>query len=529
MATYATHPLMGSIPINDTTSYMVLINGEPAPLVEAGSLTVDSTIGKRGQASFTIHTTDTATHYQQYQLVDIFDSNNTLAFSGYITNPQEQKPGFQASLNHKITCADKHYLADKRIIAKSYTARTRSSIVADIAQTVLAQEGVTIGAIVDEAGNVATLYPATNLYPNTTLYPQGSPTTGLINAVFAYCTAAQALDELTKDASQAGIPYYWTIDQYNQFWWVPYTYQINSTVIDGTLVDQANGQTSVSRQNPMYRNQQYILGGTAQTTTQTETRIGDSNTQSWAMGYALASAPTITVDGTVKAVGVKGVDSSKDFYWQLGDPTITQDSSGTKLTSSNTLQVVYTGQYPTVIVANNNAQISYQSALDASSGLIEEVEQVPTIQSLSDGLAKATGLLSRYAVQGTQLQIEQRGNDAGYAPGQLVTVNLPMHGLSNTQMLIEEVSASDQRDGINIWYVIKLVAGPYDQTWIDFFGAVVQQQQPSNSINVGASQSLVLLQQFSANLSPTATLNTNVYACPIPSSTLFPSTTLYPC
>jgi hypothetical protein len=536
MVLYATRALMGAIPINITTSYMVLINGTPV-FIEAGSLTFNDTIGKRAQASFTIKSPDTLTHYQQYQQVTIYDANNTLVFSGFITNPQEQKPGFQPSLEHKITCTDNHYLADKRIIAKSYINRTRASIVQDIASSILAQEGITVGAIVDEATNIATLYPSTSLYPSTALFPQGNNAVGVINATFAYCTVAAALDALTKDANLAGIPYYWTIDQFRQLWWVPYTYVSNSTVVDGTLLDQVTNPPTVARQNPAYRNQQYIIGGMAQTAQQTETKLGDGNATSWAMGFELASAPMISTNlngaGYVaQSVGVKGTTGSA-FYWAAGDPVIAQDSSGTKLRGPtgtiDLLQVVYVGQYPTVALANNSAQISDQAVLDASSGIVEAVAIDATITTLSDAFSKATGLLTRYGTQGIQLQWSQRGNAAGYAPGQLITVNLPDHALTNVQMLIEEVQASDQQDGFNLWYMIKAIVGAYDITWQDFFGPIVTAQQASNSITVGTSQSLTLLTPFSVALSLNATLNVSVHACPLPGATLFPSTTLYPC
>lgn len=536
MARYATRALAGAIPINDTQSYMVLTGGIPA-FVEAGTLNVDDTIGKRAQASMTIHTTNTTTHYQQYQQVVIYDSTNTLVFSGYVTDPQEQKPGFQQSLDHKITCTDQHYLADKRIIARSYTNRTRASIVQDIVSTILQQEGVTVGAIVDEASNIATLYPGTSVFPGTALYPQGNNTVGVINATFAYCTVAAALDALTKDASLAGIPYYWSIDKFKQIWWVPYTYVVNPAVVDGTSVEQYQNPPIVARQNPAYRDQQYVIGGVAQTVQQTETRLGDGNATSWAMGYELASAPTISVNlngaGFVtQTVGVKGTTGSA-YYWAAGDPVITQDSSVAKLRGPtgtvDVLQCAYIGQYPTVALAKNSDQISAQSAIDGTSGIVEEVEVDPTITTLSDAFSKATGLLTRYGVQGTQLTWMQKGNAAGYAPGQMITVNLPWHDLNNAQMLIEEVQASDQQDSFNLWYTIKAVMGPYDITWQDFFAAIVAQQQPSNTITVGTNTSLTILQSFSVALSLTATLTATVYACPIPGSTQYPSSTLYPC
>ncbi len=71
--------------------------------------------------------------------------------------------------------------------------------------------------------------------------------------------------------------------------------------------------------------------------------------------------------------------------------------------------------------------------------------------------------------------------------------------------------------------------GPYDVMWQNFFNNLVQNQAPANSINVGVGQSLNLLASFSAALAPTAALNVTVHACPLPATTLYPSTTLYPC
>lgn len=501
------------------TSYAVSIDGINY-MALAGSVSVDSTIGKRSQASFMLRTT-TATHFQQYQKVRISDQNNNLVFSGYITKPKEQKPGFRNSLLHTITCCDQHFLADKRVMAASYTNKTVGEIVDNIVTNILSAEGVTVGQIYDG------IPPNTNLYPNTTLYPGGN--VGLVpSATFVYATVAQALDALVQEASAAGVPYYWMIDQNKKMWFVPYTAVINNTVVDGSQIDMVRTPPYVSRQNPTYRNTQYIVGGVAQTVPQTETRIGDANTTAWTMGYDLATAPTITVSSTGKTVGIKGLDTNKDFYWQQGSPIITQDSAATKLTSSQTLQVVYIGQYPTVIISSNQAQITYEQNLDATTGIIEQVDTDNTITSINNGLDKASQLLTRYATQGTMLQFTTR--TSGFAPGQLITVNLLPFNLVNAQMLIENVHVDDQLDGYNLWYTITAVLGPYDVGWIDFFSKLLLQQAPANSVNVGVGQSVNILVSFTSTLTPTATLNPSVYACPLPNTGLYPQASgLYPC
>ena len=524
--TYLMRSFGGVLPLTTSTTtstpaptgtYRVLVGGS-AVFVLAGTLTFDRVIGKRAQASFTVYST-TATHFQQYQQVQIYDGAGTLAFSGYITTPKEQQPGFQSSLVHTVTCTDQHYLADKRVVANVYVNKTCGFIAQDIVTNILAAEGVTIAQIYDGPT------PGPLLYPSPTLYPGGN--IGLIpQATFSYATVAQALDELVKAASSSGVPYYWMIDQNKQLWFVPYTTVVNSALVDGSQIDMVVAPCTVTRSNPTYRNTQYLVGGYSQTATQTETRKGDGNTVAWTMGYALNATPAITLNGPTKSVGIKGT-TGHDYYWAQGDPVITQDSGAGKLVSTDTLQIVYVGQFPSVIIDQNAAQIGYQKSIDGTSGIVEKVDQDATLTSTANGLSEASQLLTLYGQQGIILQFTTRQN--GYAPGQLITVNLPRHQLYNVQMLISEVSAGDQIDHFTIWYTVTAVMGPYDISWVHFFSKVLTQNQPANSINVGISQSISLLVPFTEALSVSMTMNVSVYACPVPGPTLYPSPTLYPC
>ena len=501
----------------------IFIGGSPV-FVEAGSLNFGASIGKNSGASFNVQS-DNNTHFQENQQVRIVDQTSTLVFTGYVTTPKEQKPGFQSTLEHAITCTNQHRLAEKRLVAASYTNKSAGYMVNDIYNNILSSEGVTIGLIYD-AASLAILAPSTSLAPSLTLAPTDN--VGIVpEATFVYCTVAQAFDALVTAANASGTPYYWMIDQNKALWFAPYTAVVNPTVIDGSQIDQVRHQPTVTRSNPTYRNTQYLIGGVAQTVSQTETRKGDGNTVSFPMSYDLASVPTITVNAVAKAVGIRGVDTGKDWYWQKGSPDISQDSGGTKLVSTDTLSVTYIGQFPTVIVDRNNAQVSFEQGLDGTTGIVEEVETDTTISFVSSGLAKTSALLTRYAAQGTILEFMTK--QTGYAPGQLVTVNLPDHQLYNVQMLIEDVQASDQIDGFNIWYTIKAVSGPYDQSWVDFFKVLFKSTAQANSINVGVSQSVVISVTGSVNLAPSVTGSATVYSCPMPSLTLAPSTSLFPC
>lgn len=504
-------------------SYTISINNVDSTdfIVIAGTLQCQGTIGKHGSASFTVET-DSTIHFQQYQQVSIFDQNGVLAFSGYMNDPEESPNGWNdpngwnGTIRHSISCVDQAWLASKRRVAATFTNKTCGYMAQWLLDNILVQEGVTRGQIYDG------LTPSLTLFPSPTLYPGGN--VGLIpQANFGYCKVSEALAALAAAASNSGVPYYCMIDQLKQLWFVPYTTVVNSNIIDGTAQDNIK----VKRTNPSYRNQQIVQGGVAQTVQQTETRKGDSNTIAFPMKYDLATVPTVTVNGVTKTVGINGVDTGKDWYWNKGSNLITQDTSGTKLTSSDTLSVTYIGQYPNTVISQNAAQVSAQAAIDGTSGIIEDLTNDDSLNDINSALASASASLTLYGQAGVIVSFDTQV--AGYAPGQLVTIDLPWHDIHTDQFLIESVTASDSRDGLNIYYTVVALQGPADVSWQDFFAKLLKTPPPANAINLSTTTSTNILQPFTCSISDTAVLNTNVYACPILGNSTIMSASLIMC
>lgn len=500
------------------TTYTVYIGGvalnTPTNFVLAGSLQIGLSVGRKSQARFAVHT-DTNTFFKQFQFVAIVDNTGTLIFSGYITSPSAQKPGFQNSLIWSISCIGREFLAKKRVVQKSYTNQTCGSIARDIFDTILQPEGA-YAALIYDGPTISDSQIIPFTIDGNVLLPQKN----------FFCKASDALDQLVTEASASGVPYYNAIDQNAGVYFAPYG-AVTGPTIDDTLIDQNQNPPTITWANPNYRNGQYETGGVAQTSTQTEARKGDSNTTSWPMSFDLASAPTINVDGASKTVGIKGVDSGKDFYWQQGSPDIVQDSGATKLTSSNTLNVSYIGQYPNTSLVYNAAQIAYQASVDGTSGIIEEIDTDQTLTSASNALSKASNLLTRMAQQGGQLVFTTR--QSGFLPGQFCPANMPYFNLISTSMLIETVTITDSVDGLNIWYQVTAIVGPYDTTYVDFFSKLLAQNASANSGNISQSVSVSTLVDLAATVVPTANLNISVYACPIISNSTIISNSLIVC
>lgn len=62
--------------------------------------------------------------------------------------------------------------------------------------------------------------------------------------------------------------------------------------------------------------------------------------------WPFLSAPSVTVSGAGKTVGIRGVDSGKDWYYTPGGVCIWQDGSGTPPSSTDTVTIAYTGGKP---------------------------------------------------------------------------------------------------------------------------------------------------------------------------------------
>jgi hypothetical protein len=512
MAKLAQRALSAPVWYSDDGCYFVLISGQPV-FVIAGSLSIQKAIGRRSTASFAVKT-DAPTYFPEDSQVSIYDGKTTLVFAGYLVAPQYNKPGFQKVLFHQLQACDKHRLADKRAVVGSWVGYTGAWIFRYLITNYLAAEGVTIGQIYDD-----NTISDTRLCGDTTLCGEAI---GVISAIaFDYCFASEAADQIVKSISASGIPFYWQIDQNSAAWLVPYDAIPNSKVIDGTQVDEVFNAFTVTRTNPSYRNNQIIKGGTAETVTQNEVRMGDGNTKSWPMRYAVSQAPTVTVNSTAKTIGIRGVDTGKDFYWSKGEFEVSTDNT---YTGSDTIAISYIGMYKNVTIVSNSAQIALEAAIDGSSGQVDAVEDI-ALTSLDSQLQIAGARLTRYAVQSPP-EFEFSTLDSSYAPGQFVEVSIP--DLSLTQnMLVESETLDDSTDGFNIWHRLHLIAGPNDTTWTAFWGEITGSGNISSSADSATATIVTVSQSFSVPVSVSISFSPTTFACPLCSnSTLCSDSTI---
>ena len=276
------------------------------------------------------------------------------------------------------------------------------------------------------------------LHPNIGL---GSLVT---TVAYQYTYLSSNFDDLVKQSNT----YYWLIDQNLNFIFsdrvaTPAPWILQST--DQQLL--LAGPLTVEYSGDLYRNRHTVTGVNA-TAIFSETKTGDGTSTSWALGNNVASAPTITLNGQLQTVGQKGIDSSKNFYYEIGNNTIYQDSSGTVLQQTDTLGISYTGQYTTSVTVDNTAiagtitQSQFQS-ISGGTGIVEVVEDVSS-QNLDITTATnyCTAQLQRYGTIGRTLTFTTIRTNPSLSIGEYLSVFIPEHGINDASMLITAISTT---------------------------------------------------------------------------------------
>ncbi len=422
------------------------------------SVNVTLRIEERGTAQFIIVDEDGTGSYPRGTPVKIYDLEDVLIFAGFIDKPVQKRIAPAGGLYHQIVCTDNHYLADKRLIVKVYTGELAGDIFENIVDDYLAAEGITYTADSIEDG----------------------PT--IDSAVFNYVKASEAFDAI-KELS--GI-YTWFIDENKVIYFTERSTNVAPWALDGVTNRPNKGSTSLDGGSPKYRNYQYVRGGTGVTAQQTENFTGDGVQVAFVVGYPIATVPTVTVNAVGQTVGIKGIDSGKQCYWNKGDGTVTFAAAP----GAVAVVIVYYGQYPLMAFSTDEGQRVIRQGIEGSTGIVEDIAfeaQHETSDSVEDS---AVAKLVQFAQESERYRFETFTR--GLKPGQLLTVTDSAYGLVANEMLIESVSIAPNRSVAA--YTVVAITGAAVGSWSKFFTNILRRQD--NSIRLGDTSLLVLLQEY---------------------------------
>jgi hypothetical protein len=237
--------------------------------------------------------------------------------------------------------------------------------------------------------------------------------------------------------------------------------------------DFLDANITVEDASDLYRNRE-IVENVLGSLTINETRLGDGVSTSWTFGDQWAGAPTITITNltsgavSVGTVGVKNVDTGKQFYYAVGDNTITEDSSVPLYDFTFSLNFTGPGQYLTYSQYDDIAGQAARAAMEGvGTGIVTHVTD-------GTGLTKAQGDLLAPALvvqNGLGRLLKATTRRFGLTPGQILSVFLTAHNVWNGQFLIRSVKTTLTTEGPTGsmvqqgWYQIEACSGSDAGDW----------------------------------------------------------------
>lgn len=474
---------------------LIIDNVDRTEHLVPGTLSIEDAIGERSTCAFALvdETGELSAIIKPGETVEIW-ADGVKVFGGSIDKPRSSRTP-AGSLRWTIDCVDWHQIPDRRIVAETYENQTADAIVRDIVDKYLAAEGITYTAESIQEGPL------------------------VVECVFNYVPATTCLDTL---AERAG--YSWWIDPHKVLHFVaratylaPWHLDENAPISDLQVEDNRHG----------YRNRQYVKAGKDVTDPQTEVFRGDGASRTWTVGFPIAKVPAVKVNGVPKSVGIKGIEEGKDFYWNKGDPIITQDSEAPVLTPTDVLEVTYQGLFDIVVLTDDYAAIEERRAVEGGTGYYEAVDDEPYLSSREAAIQSANAKLRKHAHLPKVITFSTW--EPGLRPGQIILANRPGDRLNNEDFLIDQVTFSEV--GSDFYqYHIRAVSGESLGGWATFFKQMATRGQAFViRENIREDQVLIRLVQSQEAWHWTEAMPVTVHACPIPSEHLYPSQTLYPC
>lgn len=418
----------------------LLINGvDRTEHLINGSLSISDALNERSVASMSLVDKLATYRPEVGQVVEIMDGED-LIFAGTIDDvPEFMQEGTNVMQFVGIPIIDFHHVADRRLVAEAFEGKTAGYIVNYILTNYLADEGIIAGDI--QEGVV------------------------IQDAVFNYLPVSTCMDELSELTG-----FQWRIkpDKTLDFF--------DRSSYTGTPISETSAikNLRVKKSREQYRNRQYLRAGQDVSTVQTRTFKGDGETQTFAVELPIAKVPTIKVNGVTQTVGIRSLEEGKQWYWQKNDKIISQDSTGTKLTSSDTLTVEFQGFYPIMTVLDDFSGMSERKGVEGGTGVYESMVEKPSLNTRESALAYTEGLLRRFASIKTRVTFETYEL---FKSGELIQVDLPSFSISE-EMLVASVQINDvgSLDG-RLLYRVELVSGESFGGWTNFFKKLSENKQ----------------------------------------------------
>jgi hypothetical protein len=291
-------------------------------------------------------------------------------------------------------------------------------------------------------------------------------------------TVAADYDDLKKQSANANGEFLWLIDQAKAYHfrergatlspWI-----LTNNDIKGIISAPPTDEVSAD----LYRNKQWLTGG-VDTITIERSFVGDGETTTWTLDYNINSIDSITVNDVPATFGVQGVDTGKNFYYTVGQPSFSLDASASPLENTQIIAIIAEAQTAVVVEVDGDDAIAARASVEGSgNGIVEVAEDV---SQLGNGpmnklamLQLGWGRIQQYAVNGETFGFTTLR--PGLAPGQILPVFVSQFKLNDAQFLVEQITLSWTTlatGALQPFYAVSALQGPVLGDYTRFFSNI---------------------------------------------------------
>lgn len=324
-----------------------------------------------------------------------------------------------------LHCASWDSIAGRRVVAPalgtSYTD-TADVVFTKIVLDFLNDEGVSVS--VDAAAAMQTI-------------TVGAPVGAHVN---------QLLDLVVQKLSSPTEQWYWHTDEWRTFILAPRSATTAPwQVTDGSDLFAGSQplQLQLVRTHDKLANFVYALGTAVLLNALDVTLIGDGSARTFNLPQNVGREPTITLNSNPQTVGIFGVETGKDWYWNQGSATLTQDSGGTVLASSDALLVVYQTLVSAVAQFPNTGSLQERSDDEATSGAYDYTIQVAQPITPDDLLSLAETYAGQYGQPAQTVTASTLR--PGLKTGQLQSITLPQIAVDDDFLIATVKMTTDSK------------------------------------------------------------------------------------
>lgn len=474
-----------------TTLTLTIGGANFLPQYKTGSAKITAQIQNKGDTLEMTIIKKSAQSAPQVGQEIIFKDGSRFLFGGFVTKITPTEFGVGQLIEYVVEATDYTYLLVNKYAQSSYASKTLAYIVADLLTNYM------------DAG-----------YGLTSTGVATGPTVATV--AFNHISLRQCFENLAKITGF--------------IWWVGYDKNIYfidpaaAVAAPEQITDAIKNHESISIvvDAAQVRNDIVILGGVAESNSYQQVFVGDGQAREWILLYPVTTMTSIELNvggaGYVsKAVGVdpKDSDAGNDFMYSPTRGSIRCTATTTTPAAGGTptlVRVTFTYPLPVLTEVQSAPSILAMKALEGGDGIHSYTINDSTILSLGQAQQRALKELDAFANPTLSGEFITRTGllSAGsyFSPGQALTVNLPVWGISvNTVYIIQKVVTTLDESGSAIEYHYDVTFGGRLLGVVDFLQALASPEEPLDTS--GEIQKIKALAEV-VTITETITRNNNV-------------------